>query len=63
MKKSPQGRSLEGASESDSVPQAKAVQNQGMEAKTEQESVSVAAPLGDHQRNASKDSGGSKTVQ
>lgn len=41
----------------DSVPQAKAAGNQGDEAKTEQESVGVAAPLGDHQRNV-KDSAG-----
>lgn len=52
----PSGRSLEGASKSDSVPQAKAAGNQGEEGKTEREPVGVAAPSGDHQPNASKDS-------
>ncbi|XP_070330580.1 transport and Golgi organization protein 1 homolog isoform X3 [Odocoileus virginianus] len=52
----PTERSLEGASESDSVPQAEAAGNQGEEGKTEQESMGVAAPLGSHQPNASKDS-------
>lgn len=54
----PSGRSSEGASESDSVPQAKAAGNQGDGGKTEQESEGAAAPLGDHQRNASRDSAG-----
>ncbi|XP_043779689.1 transport and Golgi organization protein 1 homolog isoform X2 [Cervus elaphus] len=52
----PTGRSLEGASESDSVPQAEAAGNRGDEGKTEQESVGVTAPLGSHQPNASRDS-------
>ena len=52
----PSGWSLEGASKSDSVRQAKAAGNQEDEGKTEQESVGVAAPSGDHQPNASKDS-------
>ncbi|XP_065794445.1 transport and Golgi organization protein 1 homolog isoform X3 [Muntiacus reevesi] len=51
----PTGRSLEGASESDSVPQAEVAGNRGDEGKTEQESTGVAAPSGSHQPNASRD--------
>ncbi|XP_026978046.1 transport and Golgi organization protein 1 homolog isoform X2 [Sagmatias obliquidens] len=50
----PGGRSLEGASERESVP--KAAGNQRDEGKITQESVGVAPVLGGHQHNASKES-------